>query len=264
LAIGLGSLGITSNVLQLVSTGGYWVWLSALSVPAIAVLVLLFVSPILRRSVRGSWLFAALRRTGLIDVEHRADHAHRLPPDEVFRVGRTGPILITGILDQLFQHHRDNLLAFLERGEELRVLILHPVRVDASLRTSWAGHRDEWIRYWKTTCNEAQTAVDAIVDARLDRHPRFQLRFMTELPPYFGMLIGGPDTAAQQSQRPFVRVQPLAVSKFVGQGSVVTFVRIVSAAQTPFSYYAHDLQARWEMGIADEDFAQQRRASLST
>src|ERR1700733_3000913 len=65
----LGVLGIVANLLQLISAGGYWIWVTILSVPILGILVLAFAGPILRRNVRGTWLFESLRRTGLIDIE---------------------------------------------------------------------------------------------------------------------------------------------------------------------------------------------------
>ena len=159
----------------------------------------------------------------------------------------------------------------MDRGGELRVLLLHPLRTASSLKRSWVRHRDDWVSYWLTNCNEAQVALDGIIEARLDRHPRFLLRFMVDIPPYFGMLVGNP-AADSSGDRPFVRVQPLAVSKFVGRGSVVTFEKtpslvkapekVPSQVETPFDYYAHDLLTQWEIGVEDEELLEQRRRAL--
>jgi hypothetical protein len=261
LTIGLAVLSVTANLLQLLSAGGAWLWLTVASVLAVALLVLLLLSPILRRNIRGTWLFAALRRTGLIDVEHRADKEHRLPPTEIFHEAGARPVLITGILDQLFQNHREELISFLERGGEVRVLLLHPLRAASSLKRSWVRHHDDWVSYWRTNCDEAEVALGGIIEARLDRYPRFHLRFMVDIPPYFGMLVGSPATEGN-GERPFVRVQPLAVSKYVGRGSVVTFEKIPSQIETPFDYYAHDLLAQWEIGVKDQELVEQRRSVL--
>jgi hypothetical protein len=51
------------------------------------------------------------------------------------------------------------------RGGLLRVLLLHPKRVAESLDRTWARHRGEWKQYWLTNCNEAQIALDGIIEA---------------------------------------------------------------------------------------------------
>jgi hypothetical protein len=222
----------------------------------VALLVVLFVSPILRRNIRGAWLFSAIRRTGLVDVEHRADKRYRLPPDG------TEPVLVTGILDQLFPRQRDDLIAFLAGGGELHVLLLHPVEVSSSLRQGWTRHNDDWVRYWLTNCNEAQVALDGILEARLDRMFGFHLRFMVDIPPYLGMLVGRPGGQPHPDKPSFVRIQPIAVSNFVGRGSVITFEQIRGETNTPFEYYAADLWAQWEIGSVDENLMRRRRSAL--
>ena len=189
LAVFLGALTIMADFLQVRSAGGLWVWLAFLTIIVTACLVLLFVGPILRNNIRGRWLFSSLRQTGLIDVENRADLTHRLPPVETSRCTQ-GPLLISGILDQLFQNHREEIVAFLPGNGELRVLLLHPRRAGDSLESMWVRHQKEWVSYWQTNCNEAQVAIDAIIDAGLDKMRGFHLRFFTEIPPFFGMLAG--------------------------------------------------------------------------
>jgi hypothetical protein len=263
LAVGLGAYAIIADFLQIRSSGGYWAWLALFSILATALLVLLFVSPILRRNIRGAWLFSVLRRTGLIDVENRADRDHRLPPVEIFHEAGSRPVLISGILDQFFQNRREDIVDFLRRGGELRVLLLHPRKAAESLDVTWVRHREKWIEYWMTNCNEALVALDAIVQAGLDANSGFQVRFMTEIPPYLGTLIGGPTPSnAQGPERSFVRVQPLAVSKFEGRGSVITFEQISGTSNSPFNYYAEDLMEQWNVALKDADLIRERRAAL--
>jgi hypothetical protein len=263
LAVGVGAYAIISDFLQIRSSGGYWAWLALFSILAMALLILLFVSPILRKNIRGAWLFAVLRRTGLIDVENRADRDYRLPPVEIFREAGSRPVLISGILDQFFQNRREDIVDFLGRGGELRVLLLHPRRAADSLDVTWVRHREEWIKYWITNCNEALVALDAIVQAGLDATNGFHVKFMTEIPPYLGTLVGDPTPSnARGSERSFVRVQPLAVSKFQGRGSVITFEQISSTADSPFNYYAEDLMEQWNVALEDADLIRERRAAL--
>jgi hypothetical protein len=264
LAVGLAGLSIVADLLQLFSAGGRWIWLTVLSGAAVVLLLVLFVGPLLRRNIRGAWLFSAVRRTGLVDVEHRADKRYRLPPDELFRVAGSQPVLITGILDQLFQRQRSDLLAFLASGGELRVLLLHPVMVASSLRKGWTRHNDGWVRYWLTNCHEAQVALDGILEAGMDRMPGFQVRFMADIPPYLGTLVGRPAVRFDPGAPCFVRVQPVAMSNFVGRGSVMTFERLRGETDTPFAYYAADLLAQWEVGVEDEDLLQRRRLALES
>jgi hypothetical protein len=150
-----------------------------------------------------------------------------------------------------------------EQGGRLRVLLIHPTKVAESLAHTWPGQRADWTRYWLTNCHEAQIALDGMIEAGLDRHPRFEVRFLTGVPPYFGMLVGEPDGRRWRHPRPYVRVQPLAVSMFVGRGSVVTFEQIPGNDQTPFAYYAADLDAQWETALADPDLIHRRRAALA-
>ena len=263
LFIGVAALGLVANIFQIASSGNSWIWLSLVVFAAVLLLVFLFASPVIRRNVRGAWLFASLRRTALVDVEHRDDREHRLPPAAIFQAAGKQPILVTGILDQLFQQNRDELIEFVRQGGLLRVLLLHPMRVAESLDRTWARHRGEWKQYWLTNCNEAQIALDGIIEAGLDRQPTFKVKFLADIPPYFGMLVGDPDATRWQSPRPFVRVQPLAVSMFVGRGSVMTFEQVPGNGCTPFAYYAADLNAQWDVASADPDFVQQRRAALA-
>jgi hypothetical protein len=229
----------------------------------LAFLILLFAGPILRRNIRGFWLFSALRRTALVDVEHRQDREHRLPPSAIFQAAGTQPILITGILDQLFQQNRDELIKFVDNGGLLRVLLIHPEKVAESLGKTWVSKREDWGRYWLTNCNEAQVALDSMIEAGLDQRSGFEVKFFTYLPPYFGMLVGEPDASRWRHQRPFVRVQPLAVSMLVGRGSVVTFEQVPGNDCTPFAYYAADLDAQWETALDDPDLIWRRRAALA-
>ena len=78
------------------------------------------------------------------------------------------------------------------------------------------------------------------------------------------MLVGDPDASRWRHPKPFVRVQPLAVSMFVGRGSVVTFECVPGNDRTPFAYYAKDLNAQWAVALDDPDFVHQRRAALTT
>jgi hypothetical protein len=262
LLIGLAALGLVANILQLASSGGSWIWPPLVVFVLVILLVFLFASPIIRRTVRGTWLFSSIRRTALVDVEHRDDRKHRLPPAAIFQAAGAQPILITGILDQLFQQNRDELVEFVRRGGLLRVLLLHPKKVAESLDRTWTRHQADWKQYWLTNCNEAQIALDGIIEADLDRQPTFKVKFLADIPPYFGMLVGDPDAVRWRHPRPFVRVQPLAVSMFVGRGSVVTFEYVPGNDCTPFAYYAKDLNAQWAVALDDPDFVHQRRAAL--
>jgi hypothetical protein len=218
--------------------------------------------PYIAQNIRGGWLFSTLRQTGLIDVENRADLTHRLPPVEIFR--RTqGPMLISGILDQLFQNHREEIVTFLAGNGELRVLLLHPQRAGDSLENMWVRHQEEWVSYWQTNCNEAQVALDAIIDAGLDKMQGFHLRFLTEIPPFFGMLSGWPSESTDRWQRgSFVRIQPLTFSRFVGRGSVITFELINNVRHSPFAYYAEDMMEQWRTATEDADLVEKRRKAL--
>jgi hypothetical protein len=172
-------------------------------------------------------------------------------------------MLISGILDQFFQNRREDIVEFLGRGGEMRVLLLHPRKVAESLDVTWVRHRKEWIRYWKTNCNEALVALDAIVEADLDAASGFHVKFMTEIPPYLGTLVGDlMPPSAQGLERSFVRVQPLAVSKFEGRGSVITFEQISGTADSPFNYYGEDLIAQWNVAMEDADLIRERRGIL--
>ncbi len=262
--VGVASLSLIANVLQVGSTGHSWIWLSIAVVAVLLLLTLVLASPILRRNQRRSWLFASLRRTALVDVEHRDDRNHRLPPSAIFQAAGTQPILISGILDQVFQQNRDELVKFVQGGGILRVLLLHPKKVAESLDSTWTRHREDWKQYWLTNCNEAQIALDGIVQAGLDQQPSCTVRFLTDIPPYFGMLVGDPEASRWRHPRPFVRIQPLTVSRFVGRGSVVTFEQIPRNDCTPFAYYAADLIAQWDAALDDPEFVQQRRAALAS
>jgi len=105
--------------------------------------------------------------------------------------------------------------------------------------------------------------LDGIIEAGLDQRPGFKVKFLTHIPPYFGVLVGEPDASRWHHPRPFVRVQPLAVSMFVGRGTVVTFEQVPGNDCTPFSYYAADLNAQWETALDDPDFIRWRRADLA-
>lgn len=263
LVVAVSALGLGADILQYLSSGNYWIWISFAAVAVLAFLILLFAGPILRRNVRGAWLFSALRRTALVDVEHRGDREHRLPPAVLFQAAGSQPILISGILDQLFQQNRDELVQFVEDGGRLRVLLIHPTKVADLLDRTWTRHQADWKQYWLTNCHEAQIALDGMVEAGLDRRPGFQLRFLTDIPPFFGMLVGTPDAGHWRAPRAFVRIQPLAMSMFVGRGSVLTFEQVPRNDCTPFAYYSADMNAQWDIAVEDPELVDRRRAALS-
>ena len=88
------------------------------------------------------------------------------------------------------------------------MLLPHPKKVAESLDRTWTRHRTDWKQYWLTNCNEAQIALDGIIEAELDRQPTFKVKFLTYIPPYFGMLVGDPNATRWRHPRPFVRVRP--------------------------------------------------------
>lgn len=182
------ALGALASVLQLVSSGKFWTWIAIAFVGAVLLAIFLLARPLLRKTFRGSWLFQTVRQTGVIDIEDRSNRLSRLPPTQVFNMPGIRCIIITGILDQIFQNFREDVRQFILRGGEVYVLIIHPQEVLNSLQSSWVQSNEKWVEYWKTNINEAQIAVDAILEAQLDQMPGFHLRFMRQLPPYFGIL----------------------------------------------------------------------------
>ena len=109
--------------------------------------------------------------------------------------------------------------------------------------------------------------MELVVEGQYARSPAVssphQVKFLVDIPPYFGMLVGDPSSTRWRHPRPFVRVQPLAVSMFVGRGSVVTFEQVPGNDCTPFAYYSADLNAQWDLASYESDFVQRRRADLA-
>ncbi|WP_157978428.1 MULTISPECIES: hypothetical protein [Nocardia] len=254
-------IGLVASILQVVAFGVWGVRLALIFTPVFFLIFTSAVWPYFRPTARNSSLAASRRRTALIDVEHRTNTAYRVAPDQVI-TNAHGPILISGILDQLFQHHRDAILRFVDEGHTLRVMLIHPTKVASSLNNSWASHNAEWMSYWRTNCNEALVALDAIIGADLHTHPLVRVRFMTELPPYFGILVGDPNAPNLVRRNPHVRVQPLAVSQFIGKGTVMSFERTRNPNETPYGYFSKDLEAQWSVAIDDVDLVQERVAAL--
>ena len=254
--LGLSALSVAADLVQISSVGNRW--LNIGSSVCVILLLILYVSPILRRGMRGEWLFVAIRRTGLTDVENRGDPVTRLPPSEVFRVAKRGTILISGIHDQFMQRYHSEISAFVREGGRFHIMLVHPVEVRHYMANSWINRDESWTQYWMTNCNEAQIALDNILLNRLDRLSGFDVKFMAELPPYFGTLI----TTSPSSMRPdLVRIQPLTVSREVGRGSVFTF-RQMDRWATPFEHYASDLRSQWKSCVDDRNFIASRCAAL--
>jgi hypothetical protein len=239
LAVALFSLSLVANVLQLGSSVPAWIVVVASAL--IALLVYLLARPLLQKNLRGVWMFSAVKTTGLLDIENRGDPSHRLPPEQIFKIGRIRFILISGVLDQLFQRFHADIRDFLERGGQARILLIHPELVRKSLSLNWPAHAKEWKTYWITNCNEAQIAVDGILDAGLDALPGFQLRFMQELPPSLGILAADDVDPAQARIHSFVRIQPISVGNWIGRGIVVTFRKLRGIANSPYEYFSSDL-----------------------
>jgi hypothetical protein len=257
----LTGFSLVANAIQVISSGFWWAWSALIFIVIFLLLLTLVVRPLFRRTSRKSVLVESLRRAGLVDIEHRGDPAYRITPHEVISKA-DGPVLITGILDQLFQQQREAILRFADEGHVLRVLLIHPTEVASALGRSWAGRNPAWLSYWRTNCNEALTALDAIIEADLHRHPRVHVRFMTELPPYFGILVGDPSASNLTRRRPYVRIQPLTVSRFVGKGTVMTFERTHDSNQTPFAYFSEDLDAQWGAATDGRVLIEERVATL--
>jgi hypothetical protein len=256
----IAALSLIANIIQIGERASIWVIIGI----GILLLILVYalVRPILQRNPRGAWLFNAIGATGLVDVENRAVPGHRLPPERIFASSDIRFILITGVLDQLFQKHRDDVMHFVRRGGEARVLLTHPERVKDSLRSTWTRHDETWMTYWITNCNEAQVAVDGILDSGLDREHGFEVRFMCELPPILGILALDAKALAQAGRKSFVRIQPLTVSKWIGRGVVLIFEKLAGSRPTPFDYFAEDLLEQWRVAAADEPYLIRRRQDL--
>ena len=237
-------------------------WAVIAIVACLGSLMYLVARPLLRRNFRGMWMFQVVHDAGLIDVENRAIRAHRVPPQQVFEMSPSRRVLISGVLDQLFQQYRDDMIRFVQDGGHARVMLIHPRRVARSLRSSWPRRSDEWLSYWMINCNEAQIAVDAILDAGLDRMPGFELRFMSELPPFLGILVTDTEQIEGADRSSFVRVQPLTMSKFIGRGVVVTFQNVGESGSSPFGYFAQDLLRQWEVAIDDPPYLDRRRRAI--
>jgi hypothetical protein len=257
----LGALSITANVIQL--SGSVPGWSVVATVAILVVLVLLMGLPFLAKSFRGTWLFQVIRDTGLLDVESRADRRHRLPPERVFEMSNVTQVLMSGVLDQVLQNCREQIDHFLLNGGSLRLMIIHPEAVRRSLSTSWAGRSSEWTTYWITNCNEAQVAVDAILDGKLEKHVALELRFMLELPPYLGTLALDAGSTSSAGPGSFVRVQPIAPSQYIGRGTVITFGKHRGRSDTPFDYFAADLESQWHVAVVDQEYLRRRRAALA-
>lgn len=258
----LAVLGALASILQLISSGKVWTWIAIVFVGAVLLAIFLLARPLLRKTFRGSWLFQTVRQTGVIDIEDRSNRLSRLPPAQVFNMPGIRCVMITGILDQIFQNFREDVRQFILRGGEAYVLIIHPREVINSLQSSWVQSNEEWVRYWKTNINEAQIAVDAILEAQLDQMPGFHLRFMCQLPPYFGILASNSFSSQDFDSRSFVRVQPLTFSQYVGRGVVLTLEKLPSSEGSPFLYFADDLLRQWEIASEDESFLDDRRRAI--
>ena len=262
LAACLAALSVLANVLQLAASGGLWAWVAVAAAAAITLLVLLSARPLLRKNIRGAWLFNVVRQSGLVDIEDRSDKNHRVPPAQVFTLPHIRCVMISGVLDQLFQNFKEDVNNFMQSGGEVRVLLIHPQMAADSLESSWVRHREDWVGYWKTNCNESQIAVDAIIQSGLDKLPGFHIRFMRELPPYFGILATNSFHSDSFGSQSFVRVQPLTCSQYVGRGVVLTLERTPASANSPFQYFAVDLLNQWQVAIVDHRFLEGRRRTL--
>jgi hypothetical protein len=228
----------------------------------IVLLVYLFARPLLQKNLRGVWIFSAVKTTGLLDIENRGYPSHRLPPEQIFRIGAIKFILISGVLDQLFQRFHADIRNFLERGGQVRILLIHPELVRKSLSLNWPAHAEEWKTYWITNCNEAQIAVDGILHAGLDVLLGFQLRFMRELPPSLGILASDDVDPAQAGIHSFVRIQPISVGNWIGRGIVVTFRKLRGIESSPYEYFSSDLLNQWNVAVADQCYLARRRSAL--
>jgi TIR domain len=206
---------------------------------------------------------SAVKTIGLLDIENRSDPSHRLPPEQIFKIGGIRFILISGVLDQLFQRFHADIRDFLERGGQVRILLIHPELVRKSLSLNWPAHAKEWMSYWITNCNEAQIAVDVILHTELDALPGFQLRFMRELPPSLGILASDDVDPAQAGIHSFVRIQPISVGNWIGRGIVVAFRKLRDIENSPYEYFSSDLLNQWNVAIEDQRYLAQRRRALT-
>jgi hypothetical protein len=266
LAVLIGIIGILASLVQLATLGGIWIVLAIVASAAILLLVFLGAQPLLRKNFRSVWMFRVVEQTGLLDVENRSDKRHRLPPPKIFQQNSTGTIMLSGILDQVFQNYWQDVERFLNRGGHVRVLLLHPEVVANSLQQTWPQHNQEWLSYWLTNCNEAEVALDAILWRGLDQSPRFEIKFMTELPPYFGTFVGGSFSVnaaeASESAECYVRVQPLTFSRYVGRGTVITFRPVANSTDSPYEYFLTDLINQWQVASDDGQLIARRKAHL--
>jgi len=260
LVVIVATLSLVANIIQVGDSIPAWAAIGTVAV--IATLIYLLARPILQRNLRGVWLFNSVRLTGLVDVENRQALGHRLPPEQLFSLRRIQTIMISGVLDQLFQRHRDDVIEFVRRGGRAHVLLLHPERVRESLDFAWARYDDDWRTYWTTNCNEAQVAVDGILEARLDREQGFQVRFMCELPPNLGILALDSHSLNEAGKGSFIRVQPLTFSKWIGRGTVMTFKKTGRNSANPFEYFSEDLYEQWRVAAIDDEYISRRRCEL--
>jgi hypothetical protein len=118
----LALLSVLANILQVKSSGNVWTWIAIALAGAILLAVFLSARPLLHKTFRGIWLFQTVRQSGLIDVEDRSNRLTRLPPAQVFNMPGIRCIIITGILDQIFQNFREDIRKFISRGGEVYVL----------------------------------------------------------------------------------------------------------------------------------------------
>lgn len=216
-----------------------------------------------RQTLRGNWLLSNLDSLGVADVESRRKMSNRLSPERLFAPSGFDTITISGIMDQLIQNSHENMRSFLEAGGEIRLLLIHPDKIRAHLTDSWIQQTPQNLAYWTTNCNEAGSALDAIIVYGLDSLKGFEIRFMNRLPPYLG-------TLAQKSRdghterKSLMRIQPLTTTNFLGRGLVLTLEKIGDANDSPFEFYASDFRAQWEASLKDPDYIDRRRRELGS
>jgi hypothetical protein len=261
LAVALAALSFVANILQL--GGSAPAWIVVVATALIALLVYLLAQPLLQKNLRGVWMFSAVKTTGLLDIENRGYPSHRLPPEQIFKIGNIRFILISGVLDQLFQRFHADIRDFLERGGQARILLIHPELVRKSLSLNWPAHAKEWETYWITNCNEAQVAVDGILVAGLVALRGFQLRFMRELAPSLGILASDDVDPAQAGIHSFVRIQPISVGNWIGRGIVVTFRKLRGIDNSPYEYFSSDLLNQWNVAVEDQHYLARRQSALT-
>ena len=216
---------------------------------------------IVRKNEWGVRLADSIAACGLIHMENRYPDApnSQLPDHAVYSRAQRQVALVGIALNRVVTEHTATLLGLLDRGVDIRLMVLHP---SGEAIKEYSRPRDKRMER-VDSAKHVQLTVQAVRDKGLHRRPNFQLRFLADLPSFTGLLVDGdiePAGALPDDGHGVASVQPIGEFFHDRCGTVFSFRKRPGEKYCPYEYFAGDFRDLWATARTDEKLLPRRES----